>query len=206
MTSSISCALSGKQWCIKCYLLLPYVILYYLCTGIIKRSFSCLNKRNFLLLCKSLVRPILEYCSSIWFPLYKGDANEIEKVQRRATKIVPSLSNLEYPQRLRALNLTTLHYRRKRTDILQVYRLIHQIDKVDINQFFTFNDNPTRGHAWKLVKPRCNTKIRANSFSHRVINDWNALPDKVVEKDSLNAFKNALEKHWSKDPLKYNEL
>ena len=58
--------------------------------GMIKRSFSKLNTQSFKLLYKSLIRPILEYCSCIWFPLYKGDCSEIEKVQRRATKNVIS--------------------------------------------------------------------------------------------------------------------
>ena len=64
--------------------------------GLIKRSFSCLNKRNFLMLYKSLVRPILEYCSAIWNPQHKYQEVEIEKVQERATKVVPSVGKLDY--------------------------------------------------------------------------------------------------------------
>ena len=56
--------------------------------GIIKRTFNKLNEENFKILYKSLVRPILEYCTSIWFPLNKREAEEIEKVQKRATKLV----------------------------------------------------------------------------------------------------------------------
>ena len=65
----------------------------------------------------SLIRPILEYCTVIWFPLYKTDSQEIEKVQRRASKLVPTLKDLPYPERLKTLNLTTLAYRRNRTDM-----------------------------------------------------------------------------------------
>ena len=104
--------------------------------GLIKRSFSKLNKKSFKLLYKSLVRPILEYCSCIWFPLYKTDAIEIEKVQRRATKLVPCLKNMSYPDRLRELNLTTLAYRRQRTDIIQVFRIINKIDNIPFKTFF----------------------------------------------------------------------
>ena len=82
-----------------------------------------LSITNFKLLYKSLIRPILEYCTVIWFPLYKTDSQEIEKVQRRASKLVPTLKDLSYPERLKTLNLTTLAYRRNRTDMLQVYRL-----------------------------------------------------------------------------------
>ena len=88
------------------------------------------------MLYKSLVRPILEYCSCIWNPLYKSDMQEIEKVQRRATKIIPGFKDKSYPQRLVDLNLTTLAYRRQRADILQVFRIIHQYDKIPIEHFF----------------------------------------------------------------------
>ena len=173
--------------------------------GMIRRSFSYLEANNFNTLYKSLVRPILEYCSSVWYPLYKTDINEIEKVQHRATKSVPSIKHLPYPDRLRELNLTTLSYRRQRTDMLQVYRIIHKIDKNDFNLFFEYNTAPTRGHKWKLDKPRATTRIRLNSFAHRVINPWNALPEHVVQSPSINAFKNALEKAWANKADKYEE-
>ena len=53
--------------------------------GIIRPSFSNLEVNNFNTLYKSLVHPISEYCCSLWYPLYKTDINEIEKVQHRAT-------------------------------------------------------------------------------------------------------------------------
>ena len=134
--------------------------------GLIKKSFSKLSITNFKILYKSLIRPILEYCTVIWFPLYKTDSQEIEKVQRRASKPVPTLKDLPYPERLKTLNLTTLAYRRNRTDMLQVYRIINKIDNIDFDSFFTYNDNNTRGHSKKIDKPWANTRLRLNSFSH----------------------------------------
>ena len=175
--------------------------------GLIKRSFSHLDIKSVKLLYKSLVRPILEYCSVIWNPIFKTDANEIEKVQARATKLVPSIRNSDYSDRLKALNLTTLAYRRQRTDVLQVYRIIKQIDKIPFDTFFKYSEiEQTRGHSQKLEKPRAATRIRLNSFSHRVINAWNRLPDETVDlekHDTLNKFKTALEIAWKNHPLKY---
>ena len=171
--------------------------------GLIKRSFSRLNSKSFKLLYKSLVRPILEYCSVIWNPMYKTDALEIEKVQRRATKLVPELKELSYEERLKSLNITTLAYRRKRADVLQVYRIINEIDNIPFSAFFVYSKTSTRGHQFKLEKPRASTKLRQNSFSHRVINDWNNLPEVAVKCKTINSFKNALEKFWKDDPLKY---
>jgi len=45
------------------------------------------------MLYKSLVRPHLEYANSVWSPYKKGDVEAIEKVQRRATKLLISLKN-----------------------------------------------------------------------------------------------------------------
>ena len=81
---------------------------------------------------KALVRPILEYCCTTWAPHFIKDHKEIEKVQKRATKLVKSISHLPYGERL---NLTTLYYRRQRADVLQVFRMIKGIDKLDIGNF-----------------------------------------------------------------------
>ena len=44
----------------------------------------------------SLVRPILEYGNVVWAPTLKRDQQTIENVQRRTTKLVPEVKNLEY--------------------------------------------------------------------------------------------------------------
>ena len=56
----------------------------------------------------------------------------------------------------------------------------------------------------KIDKPRANTRLRLNSFSHRVVNMWNSLPEETIKSPFINSFKNALEKVWEKDPIKYN--
>ena len=172
--------------------------------GLIKRSFSRLDIISFKILYKSLVRPILEYCSVIWYPLYKREALEIEKVQRRATKLVPTLKDLSYPERLQKLDITTLAYRRQRTDVLQVFRIIKDVDNIPFESFFEKNSNSTRGNSFKLEKPRASTKLRQNSFSHRVIDIWNSLPDSAVNCKTINSFKDAIEKTWKDSPIKYD--
>ena len=83
--------------------------------GIIFRTFTYLDEETFLHLFKSLVRPHLEYSTPIWSPYYKKDKIMIENVQRRATKLVSTLKNLNYSERLKRLGLPTLEYRRERT-------------------------------------------------------------------------------------------
>jgi hypothetical protein len=173
--------------------------------GLIKRCFSNIDKEIFLPIYKALVRPILEYCSSIWFPIYKHQIMEIEKIQKRATKLVKEIRNKSYSERLKYLNLDTLHFRRLRSDMLQTFRIIKGIDNLDVAQFFHLDQNSrTRGHKYKLKKPRATSKIRQCSFTHRVVNPWNSLKNSTVECDTLNSFKTALGKEWQSHPLKYN--
>ena len=79
------------------------------------------------MLCKALVRPHVEYANSIGSPYKKRDIEAIEKVQKRATKLVISLEKLPYRERLLQLNLHTLKYRRLRGDMIEVYKITHDM-------------------------------------------------------------------------------
>ena len=98
-------------------------------------------------------------------------------------------------------------YRRKRNDIIQVYKIITGIDKLESNLFFTINNREnTRGHKLKLSKPRSNTTLILHSFSQRIINTWNNLPEQVIETDNINIFKDRLNTHWKEDPGKFDPM
>ncbi|XP_074658613.1 uncharacterized protein LOC141911524 [Tubulanus polymorphus] len=94
-------------------------------TGVIKRSFEHLDKKTFNLLYKALVRPILEYTIPAYSPYQKKDMDSYEKVQRRATKLVPTLKDSSYQQRMLQLKLPSLSYRRSRGDMITVYNCLH---------------------------------------------------------------------------------
>ena len=164
--------------------------------GLISRNFTYMNLDIFLKLYKALVRPHLEYASVIWAPRYKKDIITIENVQRRATKMIKSIKDLAYGNRLRKLGLPTLEYRRKRADMIQVFKIINNIDVVSVNLFEHRDGAATRGNVHKLLKPRPNSNIRKYSFSHRVVDTWNSLSNEVIEAPSVNAFKNRLNKFW----------
>ena len=122
---------------------------------------------------------------------------EVEKIQRRATKLIPELKHLSYDDRLRTLNLPSLEHRRRRGDMLQTFKILNGIDRVDPKLFFEISaGSSTRGHHQKLVKKHARFGTRQSVFSQRVINDWNSLPADVIESPSLNAFKSRLDKFW----------
>ena len=159
----------------------------------------------FLNLFKSAVRPHLEYASTVWSPVYKKDKIAIENVQKHATKLVKCVSHLPYSERLRALGLPTLEYRRERADVTQVYKTLHDMDKIDKNKLFIMLDYPaTRGHSLKLFKRKSRLQIRANFFSNLVGEVWNSLPESVVQTPSLNCFKSRLNKYWHNHPSKFH--
>jgi ribonucleases P/MRP protein subunit RPP40 len=137
------------------------------------------------------VRPHLEYCVQAWSPWLKKDIEVLERVQRRATKKVPSLKNLSYEQRLRKLKLTTLEARRNRGDLIQTFKLLNHIDDIDYQQFFELDHMHynLRGHTHRLFIQRSRINIRKHFYSRRVLTPWNDLPQKVVEAGSVNAFK-----------------
>ena len=73
--------------------------------GLIRRSFSFLNCDLFKRLYTTFVRPHLEYAQVVWSPHLVKQVKMIENVQIRATKLVDGLSDLDYPERLKKLEL-----------------------------------------------------------------------------------------------------
>ena len=131
------------------------------------------------------MRPHLEYCIQAWRPYHRGDIDMLERVQRRATKLVPSLRRLSYEDRLKQLNMYSLERRSMRGDMIQVYKMFNGLDDVDVNDFFCLDhSNRTRGHNFKIKKQNSRLDVRKNFFSNRVVTEWNDLPHSVVNSTS----------------------
>jgi hypothetical protein len=161
--------------------------------GLIVRCFKSRDPRILFKAFTVYVRPILEYCSPVWAPVYKTDIIKLEAVQRRFTKKLKGFSSLTYADRLSKLNADTLELRRLKQDLSTMYKVFNGLLDLSIVNFFEFsNHNRTRGHAFKLVKPVCENNARAFSFACRRISCWNSLPVDVVLIKSLSLFKEKL--------------
>ena len=169
-------------------------------SGMILRHMSCRDDIVLIPLYKALIRPVLEYGNAVWSPYKNKDIKIIEKVQRNYTKKINGLKNLTYEERLKRLKLPSLEYRRLRGDLIEVYKIVNNIyDHRTTNTLFSLNlDNVTRSHSFKLTKERAVTTRYQKFFTNRVINNWNSLPETIVSSQSLNIFKNRLDKHYCK--------
>ncbi len=173
--------------------------------GVIRRTYAYLDDdTTFLLLYKALVRPHLEYANQVWSPHLKKDIVAIENVQRRATKMLPGMRDLTYEQQLRNLKLPTLHYRRLRGDMIEMYKILNGKYDPSVADFIPLKRSETRGHNLKIFKQHTRLNTRKFAFVHRSANIWNSLPADVVDSNSVDIFERRLDHVWSREPMKYN--
>ena len=123
----------------------------------------------------------------VWFPQLKRQSVAIKKVQRRATKLMPTLKDLDYKERLRQLKLPTLKYRKYRGDLVQVFKIINETDDLKFEDFFTTTKlDSTRNSEYKLYSVHfTKTKTRKFAFSIRVAPSWNPLLPYVLKKSTI---------------------
>ena len=104
--------------------------------GMIHRHITYKEKSLIVPLYKAIVRPHLEYCIQAWSPYLRKDIDMLEKIQRRATKLIPGLRDITYEVRLKECGLTTLETRRLRGDQIEVFKILNGYENIDSNLFF----------------------------------------------------------------------
>ena len=127
-----------------------------------------LDEKIFVPLYKALVRSHFDYTMAVWSPHLAKYINAIEGVQRRAIKMIPTLKNLAYPERLKKLKLPTLAYRRARGDMTEVYKIVTDIhDPKTTTNIMKLREGKEiflRGHPFTLEHERLYTANRSNFF------------------------------------------
>ena len=181
----------------------------YMSINVIFRCFHTAHVSALIIAYKSFVRPILEYCSTVWNPYipnrhYLGLTDQIERVQRYFTRRVYYRCKLDcshdYLQRLKYLNLESLELRRIYNDLIMVYKIFHGLVNVNANELINVKISTstisTRGHRFKLQTSQFKRDVAKNQFCNRVVSNWNNLPDSIVATASIVHFKKA--RHISK--------
>lgn len=164
--------------------------------GCIGRGITSRKREVIIPLYKTLVRPHLEYSVQFWRPYLRKDIDRVEKVQRRATKMVHGLHHKSYEDRLKELNMYSLEERRERGDMIETYKYLTGRNRVQENTIFKRKRcSRTRGHGMKLEGGRFRGNMRKNFFTERVVDKWNTLPEEVVGAETITGFKNAWDRH-----------
>lgn len=136
------------------------------------RYFSCQSSMR--LLYSSLVRNRLEYCSSVWNPYYENAKDQIERVQKKFTRMFYFKFRIAYPRphyhlRLKHLNLHSLETRRLESDEIMLYKLIHNHVDSSLCQriYFQQSSRVTRQDSIFYL-PKMDTNYQDNSPIYRV--------------------------------------
>jgi len=138
--------------------------------GCTSSSVASRSRQGILLLSSTLMRPHLEYYIQLWSPQHKKDTELLERVQRRATKMIHGLTHLSYEERLRELRLFSLGKRRLWGDIIAAFQYLRGACRKDGESIFSRACcNRTRRNGLKLREGRFRLGIGKKFFSVRVV-------------------------------------
>jgi len=145
--------------------------------GCIKSSVASRSSEGILPLCSG---PHLESCVQLWSPQHRKDMDLLERVQRRATKMIRRMEHLSYEERLRELGLFSLEKRRLQGDIIAAFQYLKGAYKKGGDRLFSKAcSDRTTDNGFKLKGGRFRWDMRKKFFTVRVMKHWNRLPRKV---------------------------
>ena len=137
--------------------------------NIIFANIKQVNNSILIKLYKSSARLLLEYASVICYSHHINLIDRIENVQRRFTKQLPGLHDINNVDRLKSCNIELLELRRIHTDLIMLYKILNGLIYVNMDNCLTLLMSNTRGNVCKLVKHYSRLDTKKYFFALRVI-------------------------------------
>ena len=152
---------------------------------------------------KALIRPKIEYCSTVWDPHTLKDINKLEMVQHRAARFVTNCRHrptetgdyISITEKIKELGWADLQTRRENSRLVMLYRVIKNL--VEVPAAYQYHPNlhenkPPRGHQKQFVRLQPNVSAFKFFFLKRTAIDWNNLDEQTISPESICNFMRAL--------------
>ena len=172
--------------------------------GLLKHTVGIKNKDIFSIFYKSYVWPILEYASLVWSPHLAKDIHEIEKVQRRASRITLGQRKQEmaYEDRCKILKWNSLERRREFLSLVECYKIVFNLNGLNFSDYFELcKSTKTRSnHQYKIQTKLAKLNCHKYSFFVKIIKFWNNLPSNVIncyDSPNITKFELRLKNHMN---------
>lgn len=163
----------------------------------ISKNFHYRDKKVFLKLYKTYVRPHLEFSTQAWSPWLEADKKMLENIQERAVKMISGLQGTSYEEKCREVGLESLESRRKTQDLVMTFREVAkgggprggalELIGKEGNRTTRFSADEKN-----IIPRRSRLDLRKNFFTNRAADSWNSLDKETKRAPTVNSFKNRL--------------
>jgi hypothetical protein len=143
----------------------------------------------------SLVRPSVEYATTVWDPYTKDNIRKVEMVQRRAARFTLNRyrNRSSVSDMIEELGWQSLEVRREHQRLMMLYKIRNGLVAVDGKQYLNPVYRQTRhSHSQAYIIPQSSADYHRFSFFPRTVRQWNALPESTVNAPSLDTFRSRM--------------
>ena len=170
----------------------------------LQRNMGACPQKTKELLCKTLVRPVMEYAAIVWDPSTQENIRKVEMVQRRCARFVQGdyRRTSSVSAMLNQLKWASLQERRAQQKVGMVYSILHGLVDLPVTYFIPVVGPSTRGNPQKFHVPFARTLLFQTTFYPDTIRLWYSLPSAVVDCTSLELFKQKVQHiklRWASD-------
>ncbi len=129
--------------------------------------------------------------SGIWSPHHAEGISKLEAVQCRASKMIMSLCNKFYEEKLAWLNLFSLEKRRHQGKLIECFKILEGFTNVDADKLFSVGCSSwTRSNGIKLRCRQTELNCTKFFFTNYVVREWNKLSPSMLQCNTINSLKN----------------